>query len=106
MKPIGERVVEGGCGTELKIFRRNVYDPRALAQILERAEAHLAEIKHPDPVIRKFYDFSLWLHKLNWEPAPSAPGGTKWLVFFVVPAMNSADNNCTGNETFQYVIVR
>ena len=47
------------CGTELNIFRRNVYDPRALAQILERAEAYLAEIKHPDPVIRKSYDFAV-----------------------------------------------
>ncbi|KIK04732.1 hypothetical protein K443DRAFT_675748 [Laccaria amethystina LaAM-08-1] len=40
---------------------RNVHDPRALAEILEKAEAHLANMKHPDPYI-----------------APTAPGGTKW----------------------------
>lgn len=34
-----------------------------------------------------------------------APGGTKWFVFFCDLPMNSADNNWTGNETFQYVIV-
>ncbi|KAF9480689.1 hypothetical protein BDN70DRAFT_877250 [Pholiota conissans] len=40
---------------------RNVQDPRSLANILEKAEANLASMRHPDPVI-----------------APSAPGGTKW----------------------------
>ncbi|KAG7097336.1 hypothetical protein E1B28_004693 [Marasmius oreades] len=42
---------------------RNVHDPRQLAIILERAEAELNHIKHPDPVI-----------------IPSFPGGTKWYV--------------------------
>ncbi|KDR84021.1 hypothetical protein GALMADRAFT_219847 [Galerina marginata CBS 339.88] len=42
-------------------YNRNVSNPRELAQILERAEAHLAKFKHPDPVI-----------------PPTAPGGTKW----------------------------
>ncbi|KAF8076686.1 NDUFB9, NADH-ubiquinone oxidoreductase [Lyophyllum atratum] len=40
---------------------RNVHDPRALATILEKAEAELAERKHPDPYI-----------------PPNFPGGTKW----------------------------
>ncbi|KNZ77233.1 NADH dehydrogenase [ubiquinone] 1 beta subcomplex subunit 9 [Termitomyces sp. J132] len=42
---------------------RNVHDPRALAVILEKAEADLADKKHPDPYI-----------------APMFPGGTKWYV--------------------------
>ncbi|KAF8622156.1 hypothetical protein AX15_007274 [Amanita polypyramis BW_CC] len=40
---------------------RDVHDPRALATILAKAEAELAERRHPDPYT-----------------APSAPGGTKW----------------------------
>ncbi|TFK64058.1 hypothetical protein BDN72DRAFT_901894 [Pluteus cervinus] len=40
---------------------RNVHDPRALAAILEKAEAELANKKHPDPYI-----------------PPLFPGGTKW----------------------------
>ncbi|KAG6832182.1 hypothetical protein H0H92_004914 [Tricholoma furcatifolium] len=30
---------------------RNVHDPRALAEILAKAEADLADKKHPDPYI-------------------------------------------------------
>ncbi|KAI0650497.1 hypothetical protein C8Q79DRAFT_998329 [Trametes meyenii] len=40
---------------------RNVHDPRALAQIFDKAEAALAARKHPDP----------------YRPA-EAPDGTKW----------------------------
>ncbi|KAI0340914.1 hypothetical protein BDW22DRAFT_366353 [Trametopsis cervina] len=40
---------------------RDVHDPRALASILEKAEADLAERAHPDP----------------YRP-PTAPDGTKW----------------------------
>ncbi|KAF8646381.1 hypothetical protein AX16_007247 [Volvariella volvacea WC 439] len=40
---------------------RDVQDPRALAAILEKAEADLASKKHPDPYI-----------------PPMFPGGTKW----------------------------
>ncbi|KAF9031788.1 hypothetical protein BDZ89DRAFT_984423 [Hymenopellis radicata] len=40
---------------------RNVHDPRALAVILERAEAKLAQDKHPDPYI-----------------PPMMANGTKW----------------------------
>ena len=34
-------------------FRRNISDPRALAEVFEKAEAELASKKHPDPYIRK-----------------------------------------------------
>ncbi|ETW83680.1 hypothetical protein HETIRDRAFT_123478 [Heterobasidion irregulare TC 32-1] len=40
---------------------RHVHDPRALASILEKAEAELAEKRHPDPYIPSLF-----------------PGGTKW----------------------------
>ncbi|KAJ3569094.1 hypothetical protein NP233_g5281 [Leucocoprinus birnbaumii] len=40
---------------------RDVSDPRALAEILEKAERELVRRRHPDPYI-----------------APSFPGGTKW----------------------------
>ncbi|KAI0080625.1 hypothetical protein K474DRAFT_146347 [Panus rudis PR-1116 ss-1] len=40
---------------------RDVHDPRALAEIFAKAEAHLASRKHPDP----------------YRP-PEAPDGTKW----------------------------
>ncbi|KAG2135733.1 NDUFB9, NADH-ubiquinone oxidoreductase [Suillus bovinus] len=40
---------------------RDVTEPRALSQILEKAEARLASKLHPDPYI-----------------PPSMPGGTKW----------------------------
>ncbi|EGO27615.1 NDUFB9, NADH-ubiquinone oxidoreductase [Serpula lacrymans var. lacrymans S7.9] len=40
---------------------RDVSDPRALAVILEKAEADLASKLHPDPYI-----------------PPTMPGGTKW----------------------------
>ncbi|KAG0702450.1 NDUFB9, NADH-ubiquinone oxidoreductase [Suillus ampliporus] len=40
---------------------RDVNEPRALAQIFEKAEASLASKLHPDPYI-----------------PPSMPGGTKW----------------------------
>ncbi|KAI0316205.1 NDUFB9, NADH-ubiquinone oxidoreductase [Amylostereum chailletii] len=40
---------------------RDVHDPRALATLLEKAEADLATVKHPDPYIPSMM-----------------PGGTKW----------------------------
>ncbi|EIW76363.1 hypothetical protein CONPUDRAFT_130956 [Coniophora puteana RWD-64-598 SS2] len=40
---------------------RNVHNPRELAEILEKAEASLADKLHPDPFI-----------------PPMMPGGTKW----------------------------
>ncbi|KAF9226905.1 hypothetical protein BS17DRAFT_728864 [Gyrodon lividus] len=40
---------------------RNIHEPRALAQIFEKAEAQLAKRLHPDPYI-----------------PPTMPGGTKW----------------------------
>lgn len=37
-------------------IRRNVTNPRALATLLEQAEAKLAKDKHPDPYIRELSD--------------------------------------------------
>lgn len=42
------------CGVEYVLLiplSSNVHDPRALAAILEKAEAELANKKHPDPYI-------------------------------------------------------
>ena len=39
----------------MSIMRRNVSDPRALAAILEKAEAELAARRHPDPYIREYF---------------------------------------------------
>lgn len=41
------------------IYFRNVRDPRALARILEEAEAKLAAKLHPDPYISTF-GFLYW----------------------------------------------
>lgn len=38
---------------EFSCLLRNVKDPRQLAVLLEKAEAHLSIVKHPDPVIRE-----------------------------------------------------
>ncbi|KAL4081321.1 hypothetical protein V8B97DRAFT_1863621 [Scleroderma yunnanense] len=46
---------------------RNVHDPRALAQIIEKAEADLAQRLHPDPYI-----------------SPAMPDGTKWSALFLL----------------------
>jgi hypothetical protein len=60
---------------------RNVHDPRALAAILEKAEADLAARRHPDPYIRKFV-FSYVIRLLMFVSISAAmfPGGTKWCV--------------------------
>lgn len=67
---------------------RNVHDPRALAEILEKAEAHLANIKHPDPYIREFM-MCFYVTKLNARPfqhplRQEAPSGT-FCNFYVSP---------------------
>jgi len=41
---------------------RNVTNPRALAEILQKAEEHLAENRHPDPYICMFsLEQVLWI---------------------------------------------
>ena len=74
----------------LLILYSNVHDPRALAAILQKAEADLASMKHPDPYIREFR----WLIPLlvicsNKATAPTAPGGTKWCVSRIHLNINS-----------------
>lgn len=59
---------------------RNVHDPRALAQILEKAEADLQKNKHPDPYICEL-SYVLAPHPNTDDrrcAAPMFPGGTKW----------------------------
>ena len=57
---------------------RHVRDPRALARILEEAEAKLAAKLHPDPYISTFEFLPLALFSESPLPAASFPGGTKW----------------------------
>ena len=60
---------------------RNVYDPRALAAVLEKAEADLAERRHPDPYIRESVMFvAQGRTSVLHASAPMFPGGTKWCV--------------------------
>jgi len=59
---------------------RNITDPRALALVLEQAEAKLAKEAHPDPYRRKSaLQFTLTGAD---EIAPLFPDGTKWYVYF------------------------
>ncbi|KAJ6538472.1 hypothetical protein DFH09DRAFT_77359 [Mycena vulgaris] len=66
-------------------YNRNVTDPRALAKILEKAEAELAYWKHPDPYI-----------------APTAPGGTKWERNLPPPM----ENPYAHDEPTQYELIQ
>jgi hypothetical protein len=50
LKRIGESGIEGLQNT-IDNLNRNVHDPRALAAVLEKAEADLAQRRHPDPYI-------------------------------------------------------
>jgi len=83
-----------------------VTEPRALAQIFEKAEASLASMLHPDPYIR---ESPLLLHVKSFETnlflaAPSMPGGTKWcvskLLFSYLSVVKS--NVPSGNAIFPY----
>jgi NADH dehydrogenase (ubiquinone) 1 beta subcomplex subunit 9 len=72
----------------LTTLGRNVHDPRALATILQKAEAYLAEHRHPDRYIRQSTPilFPSWaLTFFAFLLAPSMPDGTKWSVFSVAP---------------------
>lgn len=61
---------------------RDVQDPRALAAIFEKAEADLAERKHPDPYRRTSLPSPLLLpiSIVCFRTAATAPEGTKWCV--------------------------
>ncbi|KAF4575349.1 hypothetical protein EYR36_006708 [Pleurotus pulmonarius] len=68
---------------------RDVHDPRALAVILEKAEANLAKKKHPDPVISPLY-----------------PGGTKWERNTPVRVLHPfpiKHNSCIHRNSLQWV---
>ncbi len=72
----------------LIVVGSNVHDPRALAVILERAEAQLSRDKHPDPYIRESTDLSLnsWLIH---SAAPMMANGTKWYVTLSTDCLRS-----------------
>ena len=59
---------------------RNITDPRALALVLEQAEAKLAKEAHPDPYRRKLAILSTFAGADG--TAPLFPDGTKWYVYF------------------------
>ena len=54
LRRTGEELVHSLVNPFLLILYSNVHDPRALAAILQKAEADLANMKHPDPYIREF----------------------------------------------------
>lgn len=56
-------------------FSSDVHDPRALAEILQKAEADLAAKQHPDPYIR---EFSLDTWSLSSSLAVSSPIYARW----------------------------
>jgi len=58
-----------------------VTDPRALAEIFDKAESKLASRKHPDPYICALQqELSPYPLTDSFLVDPSAPGGTKWWV--------------------------
>src|ERR1700710_3176674 len=82
----------------------DVPEPRALAQIFEKAES-LASKLHPDPYIRESPHL---FHITPPEgrsslPAPSMPGGTKWCVLNSVYSSFTQTKTPTGNAIYLYV---
>lgn len=83
-----------------------MHDPRALAVILEKAEADLEAKRHPDPYTRMFH----WFQSRRWtlimlSLAACSPGGTKWWAIqaFLI-GCDVVLNLCeSGKETFLYV---
>lgn len=55
---------------------RDVHDPRALAQIFDKAEAALADRKHPDPYRREYSACSVLLWCLT--NTLSSARGPRW----------------------------
>jgi hypothetical protein len=51
LKRIGESELKVSNVNTVDNLNRNVHDPRALAAVLEKAEADLAQRRHPDPYI-------------------------------------------------------
>jgi hypothetical protein len=83
----------------------DVTEPRALAQILEKAEACLASKLHPDPYIRESPRFRHITSKKLSFTAPSMPGGTKWYVAKFLFSYSSLVEFKThvGNAIYLYV---
>ena len=72
-----------------------MHDPRALAEILQKAEVDLAAKQHPDPYIRESSP-ETWFpfpELTCATPAPTMPGGTKWCVL-VISRFTRTLNSC------------
>lgn len=79
----------------------DVQDPRALAQIFEKAEAELAARAHPDPYRREYRARLLRRCPANLAcVAPTAPDGTKWCVLVFYRGMFAEVwSACAGSAT-------
>lgn len=66
----------------LKFRLRDVTNPRALAEILQKAEERLADMKHPDPYIRKFLGVAFNVPWLIREISTECPRWHEMVRFF------------------------
>ena len=88
---------------------RNVHDPRALATIFAKAEAALADRKHPDPYRRKYGCYPTGSLTFNHGP-PSSRGSRRYEMVRTISFIDAFKHrsftpNClsTGNATCRYV---
>jgi hypothetical protein len=86
----------------------NVHDPRALAVILEKAEAELAAKQHPDPYIRASL-LASYFYKILTELPTTSSGLPRWhqMVSVLFQYCSTYTDlqllHCSGNATFRYV---
>ena len=79
-------------------------DPRALADIFEKAEADLAKRAHPDPYRRELPVFGVFAMSLISLAYSSHRSGRYQMVCIGGYLLcTCADTLCTGNATFRYV---
>lgn len=80
---------------------RNITDPRALALVLEQAEAKLAKEAHPDPYRRESIPRPQVMNLSDKIVAPMFPDGTKWYVSLSCILNEPRLTSCLGSVTFQ-----
>lgn len=89
-----------GC-RERSSHTRNITDPRALALVLEQAEAKLAKEAHPDPYRRELSPSSFQRRaRSDGLVAPMFPDGTKWYVSLLMFRTMFELTKCLGSVTF------